>query len=485
MKKILLGLLGLIIVLGVIVFARMAGLPKNVAASVDNTLLLEVDADAAAAHLSQAIRFKTVTMQNSEDTDWQVFTAFQTWLAETYPNFYGAVKSEQVAIYSQLHTWQGSDTSLAPIVFMAHQDVVPASETDEGWDYPPFEGIIADGFVYGRGAIDDKGSLIALLEAADRMAATGYTPKRTLIFAFGHDEEVAGSGAEAMAQLLKSRDIKPYAVVDEGGAITTGMADVKGPVARIGVAEKGYLTLILTANAKGGHSSTPPDYTAIGGLAKAIAAIEADPFKSGLDDVTKAMLRKTASEQGFMGRMAVANLWLFGPMVEGKMRETAVGRAMLGTTIAPTIIDAGFKENALPREAKAYVNFRLHNRDSVESVIQHVHWAINDPNITITKAGGIGAEPSPVSQIGSGPYLWLEDVVQQAFPGTIVAPNIVLGGTDSRYMALVTNDIYRFAPYVFDVTDLARIHGLNERMDVAAFGKAVQVYYLMLEKAGG
>ena len=273
-------------------------------------------------------------------------------------------------------------------------------------------------------------------------------------------------------------------MVDEGGAITTGMADVEGPVARIGVAEKGYLTLILTAKAKGGHSSTPPEYTAIGGLSKAIAAIEADPFKSGLDDVTKAMLRKTASEQGFMGRMAVANLWLFGPMVEGKMRETAVGRAMLGTTIAPTIIDAGFKENALPREAKAYVNFRIHNRDSVESVIQHVHWAINDPNITITKAGGIGSEPSPISQIGSGPYLWLEDVVQQAFPGTIVAPNIVLGGTDSRYMALVTNDIYRFAPYVFDVTDIARIHGLNERMDVEAFGKAVQVYYLMLEKAG-
>ena len=117
------------------------------------------------------------------------------------------MNSEQVAIYSQLHTWQGSDTSLAPIVFMAHQDVVPASETDEGWDYPPFEGTIADGFVYGRGAIDDKGSLIALLEAADRMAASGYTPKRTLIFAFGHDEEVAGSGAETIAKLLKTRGI--------------------------------------------------------------------------------------------------------------------------------------------------------------------------------------------------------------------------------------------------------------------------------------
>ena len=185
-----------------------------------------------------------------------------------------------------------------------------------------------------------------------------------------------------------------------------------------------------------------------------------------------------------MGRMAIANLWLLSPLVERTMRKSAAGNAMLGTTIAPTIIEGGFKENALPREAKAYINFRLHARDSIQSVTDHVRDVIDDPNITISMNNNIGAEPSPISQIGSGPFLWLESVINQAFPGTIVAPNVVLGGTDSRFFALVTDDIYRFAPYVFDVTDIARIHGLNERMGVKSFTKAVQTYYLMLENAG-
>ena len=269
MKKFGRFIVGVLVLLAVIIVGRTfllgGALPQRVSSGAK---LVAVDGALAAQHLSRAVQFKTVTMQNSEDTDWQIFTEFQTWLVQTYPAFYGVVKSEQIASYSQFHIWQGSDNSLDPIVFLAHQDVVPANGADEGWDYPPFGGVIADGFVYGRGAIDDKGSLIALLEAADKLAASGYTPKRTLMFAFGHDEEVAGSGAKAIAMLLKSRNIHPYAVIDEGGAITTGMPDVKGPVARIGVAEKGYLTLVLTANARGGHSSTPPNYTAIGALAQ-------------------------------------------------------------------------------------------------------------------------------------------------------------------------------------------------------------------------
>lgn len=166
------------------------------------------------------------------------------------------------------------------------------------------------------------------------------------------------------------------------------------------------------------------------------------------------------------------------------MKSQDQSRAMLGTTIAPTIIDAGFKENALPRDAKAYVNFRLHSRDSVESVTNRVRKLINDPNIEIEMADGIGSEPSPVSQIGTGPYVWIEEVIKTTFPGLLVSPNVVLGGTDSRYMALVTDDIYRFAPYEFDTSDMTRIHGLNERMNVDVYAKGIQTYYLMLEKAG-
>lgn len=471
------------IVLGIVLF-RTSQIKPSAQTQAAPDLPINVDAQLVANNLSKAVQFKTVTQQNREDTDWQVFLEFQDWMRETYPAFFAAVKSEQVLDYAQLHFWTGTDPDLPPIVFLAHQDVVPARESDEGWDFPPFSGKIANGFVYGRGSIDDKGSLIALLEAANRLAETGYKPKRTLIFGFGHDEEVAGSGANAIAHILKDRGIKPYAVLDEGGAITTGMADVAGPVARIGVAEKGYLTLILTASAKGGHSSTPPEYTAIGALAKAIAAVEAHPFKSGLDPVAIGMLKATASEQDFVGRMAIANLWLFKGKVEDTMRESPVGAAMLGTTIAPTIIEGGFKENALPREAKAYINFRIHSRDSIERVVAHVKKAVNDERISIAYSKNISSEPSPVSQIGSGPWLWIENAIKRSFPGTIIAPNTVVGGTDSRYFALVTDEIYRFAPYVFDVGDLARIHGLNERMNIEAFAKAVAVYYTLLESAG-
>jgi len=472
------------IILAAVVLARTFMLPKEKGGEpVPQAKLIDVDAGALAQNLSTAIQFKTVTMQNREDTDWHVFLEFQGWLLETYPDFYGLVDSEQVETYAQLHVWKGSDPSLDPIVFLAHQDVVPASVDDGGWDYPPFDGTIADGFIYGRGAIDDKGSLIAILEASDRLAASGFAPKRTLIFGFGHDEEVAGSGAKAIAEILKARDIRPYAVIDEGGAILTGMT-VPGQMASIGVAEKGYLTLVLTAKARGGHSSTPPTYTAIGALSKAIAKLEASPFENGRDEVMTAMLKATAPRMPFKQRMAIANLWLFGGMVENKLRSVDITRAMMGTSIAPTIIDAGFKENALPREATAYVNFRIHSRDSIESVTAHVRGVIDDPNIEISVSDNIGSEPSPVSQIDSGPYLWIKDVVQSTFPEAIIAPNTVVGGTDSRYFAIVTDDIYRFAPYVFDGSDIKRIHGLNERMDVQAFAKAVQVYYLMLEKAG-
>lgn len=485
--KFLLAVLVLVTLLvAVVVFRTMTAFKTSPVTVATPAKLIDVNADALAQNLAKAIQFKTVTTQKREDTDWQVFLDFQDWLSETYPNFYAAVESQQIETYAQYHVWQGSDASLAPIVFLAHQDVVPASEEKNiGWDYPPFDGVIADGYIYGRGTIDDKGSLIGLLEAADRLAANGYKPKRTLMFGFGHDEEVMGTGAQAIAELLKSKNIKPYAVIDEGGAIITGMMPgVEGPVAVMGVAEKGYLTLVLTAKARGGHSSTPPSYTAIGALSKAIVAIEENPFESGLDAVSTAMLKATAADQSFKTRMAIANLWLFGSTVESTMKGTDSGAAILGTTIAPTIIDAGFKENALPREAVAHVNFRLHSRDSVKSVTDHVRKVINDPNIEIGLSGNIGSEPSPVSQIGSGPYLWLEDVIQQGFPGTIIAPNTVLGGTDSRYFAIVTDDIYRFAPYALQVDDLARFHGLNERMKVETFAKAVQVYYMMLEKAG-
>lgn len=485
--RLLLGLVVLIVVvMGICVVRAMPYAPTKTVNTASPVPVVQVVPQLAAQHLAEAVRFKTVSHQDPAKFDPAVFDAFQAWLKETYPAFYARVSTERVSKASQLNIWKGSDPSLKPLVLLAHQDVVPADEgVNSGWEQPPFAGVIKDGFIWGRGSIDDKSNLIGQLEAANKLAEQGFQPKRTIIFAFGHDEEVGGTGAHAMAELLKNRGVKAWAVFDEGGAITTGMPDIKGPVARIGVAEKGYVTLKLQTKAAGGHSSTPPEQTAITELARAVTAVQDHPFQHKLDPVLVQMLHDTARspEMSLMKRVILTNLWLFGPLVEAQMQKSEVGAAMLGTTIAPTIIHAGIKENALPREAEALINFRINARDSSQSVLEHVKKAINDPDVDVTINGGLAMEPSPISQIGTGPYAWLEGVLNKAFPDTIVAPNIVIGGTDSRYYATITSDIYRFAPFTFDASDLHRIHGLNERIGVQDFAHGIGVYAMMMESA--
>jgi len=481
----ILGILAAVMVLVAIVMMRTAALaPEPVDSSVKPLELSVIDAGEAAKSLSKAIQFKTVTDQDPAKTDWTAFTAFQDWLKIRYPEFHAAVQSRLLADYTPYHVWQGRNPDLNPMVFLAHQDVVPAIEDDPGWIHPPFAGLIADGFIHGRGAIDDKGSLIGIMEAANNLAARGYQPERTLIFVFGHDEEVLGSGAKSAAQYMKDNGITPEAVIDEGGAMITGLNGVSEPVAMIGVTEKGYFTVRVTARARGGHSSAPAKVSAIGSLSRAIIAIEENPFDHGLNDVTTGMLKAFAPKQGFKERMAIANLWLFKGSVEAALHETDATRTMLGTSIAPTIINAGVKENALPREASALVNLRVHPRDSHASVLAHLRKAVNNPDITIEPTEGEHTEPAPISPIGTGTYKLLEDLIQDVFPGRAVAPNMLAGGTDSRYFVIVTPNIYRFAPFDFEMEDMTRAHGLNERMSVEGFARGIAIYEEMFKRAG-
>lgn len=488
MRKIFVFTFGLIVTL-IVGLAAVVGIrtamiaPPNVESASSTPRFLEVNSDQAADRLSQAIQFKTVSYQDRTQQDDTQFIAFQSWLRETYPEFYSVVSVESFAGLTLQHVWQGSDPSLAPLVFLAHQDVVPALGTDKGWDYPPFSGSVKDGFIYGRGTLDDKGSLIGLMEAANTLAQSGFLPTRTLIFVFGHDEEVEGTGAKAVADAMAAQNIAPYAVFDEGGAVVSGVV-MEGQAAVLGVAEKGYLTLTLTSEAVGGHSSTPSEYTAIGALSRAIAAIEANPFERNLDPVTREMIAALAPSQPFVKRALMSNLWLFGPLVEHSFAESDTTRALLGTTIAPTIFNAGFKENAMPREATALVNFRLHSRDSAASVIAHVTRVIDNPNIKITQTPSLNSEASPISQIGTGPYVMIADVLADAFPGVPIVPNTVSGATDSRFFTSVTSDIYRFTPIQTTAEDLKGFHGINERIGVEAHARSIQVYHRLLQNSG-
>ena len=260
-----LGLFGLLIgTITVIAVVRAMSLKPSPMTTIAPLVLREVGQDLVAARLSTAVQYKTVTTQDPAETDWAKFIEFQTWLTETYPDFYGVLDTQMVETYTPVHQWVGTDPALPPLIMLAHQDVVPALESDVGWDYPPFAGVRDGGYIYGRGTLDDKGSLMGLHEAGNYLAAQGWQPERTIYFIFGHDEEVSGSGALAAAKLLQSRGVDPLAVIDEGGAIIRDFNGLEKPLSLIGVAEKGYFTVKLTASAQGGHSSSPPDVTAIG-----------------------------------------------------------------------------------------------------------------------------------------------------------------------------------------------------------------------------
>jgi carboxypeptidase PM20D1 len=329
-----------------------------------------VDDSAAAARLAQAVRFKTVSYQDSAPASGEL-RAFHAFLERSFPKAHAALRREAVGDYSLLYTWKGSDERLEPVVLMSHMDVVPVEPGSEGsWTHPPFAGEIADGCVWGRGTLDDKIGVLALLEAVETLVAQGFHPRRTVYLAFGHNEETQGSGAARIAQLLRERGVRPEFVLDEGSVIGRGLVPgLAKRVALIGIAEKGYASVELTVRNAGGHSSMPPRETAVGALARAIERLEEHQMPERLDGPTRLMLEQLGPEFPYVQRMAVANLWLFGPLVERQLAAAPSTNASIRTTTAPTIFQAGVKDNVLPASARAVVNFRILPGDSVGSVL--------------------------------------------------------------------------------------------------------------------
>jgi len=484
MKRIGLILVGLIVLVLAVALIRTLSLSAPGTSSTANIAPVTIDAEAAANRLGEAIRFETLSTQFARDEKRAPFVDLRNWAETTYPAFHAAASREIISKYSLFYTWPGSDPSLEPILLMSHMDVVPiAPGTMKDWEEDPFSGKVADGFIWGRGTIDDKSSLIAILEGAEHLASQGYQPRRTVHFFFGHDEEVGGpSGAQKMAPLLQERGIRLHWVADEGGVVADGLVPgVAGPVALVGVAEKGYVTLDLTASAPGGHSSMPPGATAIGRLSTAIDRLESSPFSGGIAGPVADMLDAIAPSVSFGTRFALANRWLTGPVVESSLRGNPTMAAAMATTIAPTMINAGVKENVLPHSASAKVNFRIHPRDTVESIVAHVTAAIDDENVKVTVFNP-GREASAVSSTDSEGFQIISQTIRDTFEGAVVAPNLVVGGTDARQFELVSDNVYRFIPIILGPSDTSRFHGTNERITVQNMGQAVQFYVRLIER---
>ncbi len=443
-----------------------------------------ISAENAARHLGEVIQFRTVTIAPGDPRPGleKPWLELHEWLKTTYPEVHRLAELEIVpGGLSLLYTWAGSDRTLEPILLMAHQDVVPVNiGTESDWDASPFSGTIKNGYVYGRGAIDDKGGLVGIMEALEALASNGFSPKRTIHILFGHDEEVSGSGAGAGVELLKSRGVELLMALDEGSMVLENFPLTGKPMGLIGVAEKGYLTLNITAVAQGGHSSTPSRDSAVVKLSKAIIALDKNQLPSNLSRPPISELFEAAAlDMPFIMRMVFANQWIFGGLLEAQLSNDRLANATIRTTTAPTMLAGSSKENVLAQRAHVSVNFRIHPNDTEEKIIEHVRNVTKDIKgieINVGRTGIRGSGASPVSPTSNSAYKVLVAVAKNITENASIAPALVVGATDGRYAYAITDSVYRFTPAVLSSEDLSGFHGTNERMSVENVGRMVKGY---------
>jgi carboxypeptidase PM20D1 len=444
------------------------------------------DREPIGAHLAEAIRIRTISNQDGV-VDAEAFESFISWLAATYPEAHRALGLERPGKYSLLYGWTGKDAELRPILLTAHYDVVPVIPGSEGdWVHPPFEGVVADGYVWGRGALDDKSAVVAMMEAVTQLLAEGFVPERTIYVSFGHDEELGGgNGAGAVTELLRSRGVELDWSLDEGSFLIEGFfPGVEKPMAMVSVAEKGYVTLDLVARGTGGHSSMPPSRTAVGELAEAIVAVQESPLPGGLDGNTAELMDALAPHVPFGFKLALANRWLFGELIESALFRMPTANAMMRTTTAPTMLAGSVKENVLPIEAVGTVNFRVHPRDTVAEVVAHVKGVVDAEEIEVRRRG-VGSESSEVSSTDSDGWRHLGAAIRAVYGDVVVVPGLVVGGTDSRHYGQIARDAYRFNPMVVSGDDISGFHGTNERIALDGLHRGVGVYVELMRRSAG
>lgn len=443
------------------------------------------DSERVTKIMSDAVGYKTISFGRDKPTSAKSLLAFIDFLQDRFPLVHQNLKREIIADYSLLYTFEGSGDD-KPVVFLGHHDVVPVVPgTEADWKQPPFGGVVADGYIWGRGTLDNKVNIIGLLEAAENMLAMGLQPKRTIYLAFGHDEEQGGiDGALEIAKVLEARGVEAEFLVDEGGLVTQGVVPgIDDKMAIIAPAEKGIVTLQLKVIGDGGHSSVPPEQTSIGVLAAAIAALEANQFDTDFSH-TQNFLEAVADEMPFASRLVMKNLWLFKPIVMASLADDKQALAGMRTTTAATMIAGGIKANVIPIDATAKINFRILPGETPETVKARVIEVVNDARVDVSfdGSGQRGMAPSPVSPIAGFGWEHLTDAIRDtaAPERVIIAPRLLVAATDTRHYRKITPNHYRFTYMELPVSDLGTIHGTNERISIKTLNNTVRFYFRMM-----
>ena len=443
---------------------------------------IKLDNAGAIGRFSKALTIPTISYDDRSHFDAEAFRDFRDFLQSAYPLVHQHTERTTVNDHSLVFHLPGSDPALEPVLFMSHMDVVPIEEISrDQWTHPPFSGVVEDGIIWGRGSVDDKIGVISLMEAMELLLAENIQPKRSIYFAFGHDEEVGGKdGAAQIAEFFLEKGTRFDFVLDEGGVVTEGMLLEDHPVAIIGVSEKGYVNLVLTVDSAGGHSSQPPDQTAVGILSRAIVRVEDNPFPARLDYLYPTF-EAIGSYAPFGNRMAMGNLWLFSNLVKKRMLSDSAQAAGIRTTIAATMFSGSPKANILPTRASAVINFRILPGETVESVQQRVTQLINDDRVVVSEE--FGNNPSEVSPTDSRGYKLIAGTIRGMDDNILVAPYMVRGGTDAKFFYPLSSNVYRFLMIKVDPKTMKYVHGIDEHVAVEEYLRAIRFYYHLVRQS--
>lgn len=447
-----------------------------------------VNVQRAMDNLSKAISIPTVSYPEKERVDFSQFEKFHKFLEEAYPLIHKNLTKEVVLEASLIYRWEGTRSDLDPIALLAHQDVVPVSAGTEGdWTNPPFGGVNDGEFIWGRGALDMKNHLIAVMEAVETLLEEGFKPERDVYLLFGQDEEVVASGnggAKNIMDTLKDRGIHLDSVIDEGGAIIP--LNVKGVIENkdligVGIAEKGYTDIEITVTAKGGHSSQPPVHSALGELAQVIRDLEGNQFKAELMPFVSDLFSNLGRSCTYPVRLVTCNLPYMKPLLKYGMTKIPFTACLIRTTTAVTMAEGSPAANVLPQKASVVVNFRQMPGTTVQDVIDHIRKVCCNKNIEIKVLKA--KEASSFSPTESRTFKIIEELCVQENKNAIVAPYLVMGGTDACYYEPVCENIFRYSPYKVSVELLRCTHATNERIPVSAIEPAVAFFKRYVKKA--
>lgn len=439
-----------------------------------------VDVERYTKNLCDAIKIKTISNVDEAKVDWEAFDALHKLFEERYPLVHKTLKKEVVGKASLLYTWEGKNPDLEPIALLGHQDVVPISAGTEGdWEHEPFSGDVADGFVWGRGAVDMKNHLMGVLEAVETLIEDGFVPERTVLLCFGHNEEVVASpdnGAKKISALLESRGVRLDSVLDEGGAILPIKVPgiIEKNLAGIGIAEKGYCDYRVSLSAKGGHSSSPPNHTALGQLADVIKDIENNQFKAEITTVVDGIIDKVGRNTSFLARNILCNAKYMKPVLKTVMKNIPAAASFVRTTTAVTMAEGSPQANVLPQKASIAVNFRVMPGMTIADIKTHLQKVIRNKNVEIELIGG--QEPSNVSPTDSRAFKAIEEICFRMNNENVVAPYLVMGGTDARNYQNICENVYRYSPFLLPTSLLQTTHGTNERIRVDSFPDALAFF---------